>query len=104
MHSRVRGCNPNLQIVRLTEVGNKPPTLEGWPIDWLPVGQLLIGVPLTVRVSLLLLAIGFRTCSRAVGTRRLSAAPSVVVRKLLTGQHEVKGSFPQATKEGTGPA
>ena len=46
----MRGCNPSLQNTGLTEVGDKPPTLAGWPLDWLPVGQLLDGAPLTASV------------------------------------------------------
>ena len=50
----VRGCNSCLQNTGLTEVGDEPPTLAGWPLDWLPVGQLLNGAPLTEGVCLLL--------------------------------------------------
>ena len=51
----MRGCDLCLVDCKIDRSGgNKPPTLEGWPINWLPVGQLLVGVPLTVRVSLLL--------------------------------------------------
>ena len=46
----VRGCNPSLKNIGLTEVGDKPPTLVGWPFDWLSVGQLLDGAPLTASV------------------------------------------------------
>ena len=35
---------------KLFAVGDKPPTLAGWPLDWLPVGQLLNGAPLTASV------------------------------------------------------
>ena len=47
----MRDCNPSLYNTGLTEVGDKPPTLVGWPFDWLPVGQLFDGAPLTASVS-----------------------------------------------------
>ena len=53
----MRGCNPCLQNTGLTEVGDKPPTLAGWPLDWLPVGQLLSGALLTESVCLLVVVV-----------------------------------------------
>ena len=47
----MRGCNPKGRMLDWQKWENEPPTLEGWPIDWLPVGQLLDGVPLAARVS-----------------------------------------------------
>ena len=57
LKNAVRGCNPSLQNTGLTEVGDKPPTLAGWPLDWLPVGQLLSGALLTESVCLLVVVV-----------------------------------------------
>ena len=63
----MRGCNPSLQNTGLTEVGDKPPTLARWPLDWLPVWQLLNGAPLTASVCSSWV-VELLTSSRAVGT------------------------------------
>ena len=43
----MRGCNSKDRMLDCQKWENEPPTLERWPIDWLPVGQLLHRVPFT---------------------------------------------------------